>query len=108
RFGGSAEFQERSDGFIGLEELYGLEFKQVETLDSGIVYESLRTNNIDVADVYATDARIEAFDLQIIEDNKNLFPPYYAAPVVNKELLKKHPRSEEHTSELQSRFDLVC
>lgn len=105
RFGGSAEFQERSDGFIGLEELYGLEFKQVETLDSGIVYESLRTNNIDVADVYATDARIEEFNLQIIEDNKNLFPPYYAAPVVNKELLKKHPELRDILNSFADKID---
>ncbi|OFS61821.1 glycine betaine ABC transporter substrate-binding protein [Nosocomiicoccus sp. HMSC09A07] len=105
RFGGSAEFQERSDGFIGLQELYSLEFKQVETLDSGIVYESLRTNNIDVADVYATDARIEAFDLQIIEDNKNLFPPYYAAPVVNKELLKKHPELRDILNSFAGKID---
>src|SRR5699024_12517742 len=28
--------------------------------------------------------------------------------VVDTELLKRHFRSEEHTSELQSRFDLVC
>src|SRR5699024_10356128 len=89
RFGGSAELQERSDGFIGLEELYGYEFKQAKPQDSCIFYHYLLTNNINVTDVYSTDERIVAFDLQIIEEKKNLSPPYYAAPVVNKKLLKK-------------------
>ncbi|WP_246828773.1 glycine betaine ABC transporter substrate-binding protein [Nosocomiicoccus sp. HMSC067E10] len=60
---------------------------------------------MDVADVYATDARIEAFDLKVIEDDKNLFPPYYAAPVVNKELLKKHPELRDILNSFAGNID---
>src|SRR5699024_11732686 len=36
------------------------------------------------------------------------FPPFYSELTLCKPLLQTLTRSEEHTSELQSRFDLVC
>src|SRR5260370_5789149 len=41
-------------------------------------------------------------------DDRHYFPPYEAVPLVREDSLRRHPRSEEHTSELQSHLNLVC
>ena len=40
---------------------------------------------------FATDGRIAAYDLALLDDNRGFFPPYYAAPVVRRETLEAHP-----------------
>src|SRR5699024_11997484 len=62
------------------------------------------------------DSRIKlhGFELFDLEGNFQALPSYHYLPIPpgdNTTLfyaLKQNPRSEEHTSELQSRFDLVC
>lgn len=58
-----------------------------------------------MADVYATDARIEKFNLKVLEDDKMLFPPYYAAPTINKELLDENPELEDIINQLAGLID---
>jgi len=41
---------------------------------------------------FATDGRIPAFNLVVLEDDMRFFPPYFAAPVVRAELLAKAPK----------------
>src|SRR5699024_11713653 len=41
-------------------------------------------------------------------EHRALFPWAAAGDIANHTLPSTYPRSEEHTSELQSRFDLVC
>lgn len=105
KFGSSAEFLERSDGYKGIEEKYKVSFKDVQTMDSGVVYAALDSGDIDVADVYATDARIEKFNLKVLEDDKKLFPPYYAVPTINKELLSENPELEDIINQLAGLLD---
>lgn len=104
-FGSTAEFQERSDGYIGVQEQYGIEFSSVQTMDSGIQYAALQNEEIDVIDAYATDGRIEANNFVILEDNLGLFPPYYAAPVIRKDVLEEHPELEDIINQLSGRID---
>lgn len=104
-FGSSAEFLERSDGYKGIQDVYGVSFGNVQTMDSGVVYAALDSGEIDVADVYATDARIEKFNLKVLEDDKMLFPPYYAAPTINKELLDENPELEDIINQLAGLID---
>ncbi|HEV2831928.1 MAG TPA: glycine betaine ABC transporter substrate-binding protein, partial [Hanamia sp.] len=46
---------------------------------------------LDVISGYSTDGRLKAFDLVTLKDDKGIFPPYYAAPLVRKEILEKYP-----------------
>src|SRR5699024_12788226 len=48
-------------------------------------------NNLDVAVGYSTDGRIAAYDLKVLKDDKQFFPPYDASAVATNELLDKHP-----------------
>lgn len=104
-FGSTPEFQERSDGYVGIQEDYGIEFSSVQTMDSGIQYPSLANEEVDVIDAYATDGRIEANNFVILEDDLNLFPPYHAAPTVRKDLLDQYPELEDIINQLSGRID---
>lgn len=86
-----SEFLERADGYKGLETTYGLHFKTTKAMDAGLTYNAVKTGSADVNDAFATDGRIAAFNLIALKDDKHFFPPYYAAPVVRDETLKKHP-----------------
>lgn len=63
-------------------------------MEIGLVYDAINNQNMDIALGYSTDGRIDAYDLILLEDDKNLFPPYDASPVVNKKILKKYPQVE--------------
>lgn len=93
RPGFDAEFLERPDGYRGLIKHYGFEFSEKpKQMDPGLMYKALAEKGVDIIDGFATDGRIPAYDLQILEDDKNFFPPYYAAPLIRKESLTKYPQ----------------
>ncbi len=90
-FGCTHEFLERADGIKGLEAKYGIKFKQASGMDPGLIYTAVRDKRIDLTNGFATDGRIPAYGLKVLEDDKQFFPPYFGAPVVREDTLKKHP-----------------
>ncbi len=93
--GCTQEFLERPDGLKGLEKMYGFHFKATSGMDPGLTYAAARDKKVDVIDGFATDGRIPAFNLKVLRDDKQYFPPYFAAPVVRADVLKKHPEIGE-------------
>jgi glycine betaine/choline ABC-type transport system substrate-binding protein len=90
--GFTAEFMARQDGWPGLRERYQLAFRaQPRTLEAGLMYRAAQQSEVDVISAYATDGRIEKFDLVVLEDDQRFFPPYQAAPLVRRSTLAKHP-----------------
>lgn len=89
--GCTLEFNERQDGYPGMKKLYGLNFKDVKVVDGGLRYTALDNKKVDVVDAFSTEGLLKAFDLKVLDDDKKFFPPYYAAPIVNNSVLKKHP-----------------
>jgi osmoprotectant transport system permease protein len=90
-----AEFHVRPDGYPGLCRHYDLRLpRKPRQMDPGLMYKVLSEGAVDVIDAFATDGRIEAYDLFVLEDDKGYFPPYYAAPLVRDDTLKKHPELE--------------
>lgn len=47
---------------------------------------------MDVVLGYSTDGRIGSYNLQILEDDRQFFPPYDASLVATKEILEKYPK----------------
>jgi osmoprotectant transport system substrate-binding protein len=92
----NAEFYARDDGLRPLQEAYGFEFprERVRRMDSGLTYNALRDENVDVALVFATDGRNGAFNFRVLEDDQSFFPVYSLAPVVREETLQEHPDLE--------------
>lgn len=99
------EFLERDDGYKGIQKLYGINFKDVKAMDTGLMYSALKDSKADVAPAYATDGRIIAFDLKVLKDDKNFFPPYYAAPIIRNDTLTKHPELADALNSLAGKLD---
>jgi osmoprotectant transport system permease protein len=89
--GPTIEFSTREDGLVGLSKDYNLKFKNVKAIDGGLRYTALNNHKSDVIDAFSTDGLLEEFHLQVLKDDKNFFPPYYAVPTIKEETLKAHP-----------------
>ena len=103
-FGATIEFSARPDGVPGLTKHYGLGFKDLKGMDPGLVYKAIAEKQVDVISGFATDGRIPAFNLVVLEDDLKFFPPYYAAPVVRMELLSKAPQVPDILNKLAGRI----
>src|SRR6202012_5029113 len=88
--GFTPEFMGRQDGDIGLRNTYGLRIRTVVISDA-VMYKAIYEHRLDVISGYSTDGRLKAYDLVVLDDDKKIFPPYYAAPVIRKEVLNKYP-----------------
>ncbi len=104
-FGATQEFLVRPDGLPGLEEAYGFEFGGEQGLDPGLLYSALDKGDVDVISAFATDGRIPALDLVVLEDDMGYFPPYYAAPVVSQDLLNESPEVRDILNQLAGKID---
>ncbi|MGH1543574.1 MAG: glycine betaine ABC transporter substrate-binding protein [Arenicella sp.] len=96
------EFYKRPDGLKPLQKTYGFEFprSKVKRMDPGLVYTAVKEGNADIGLVYTTDGRIPAFDLTILDDTKEFFPPYNLTPIANKDVLEKNPGLADHLNQL--------
>lgn len=100
---GPPEFAEREDGLPGLKEAYGdFELQEYKAVDAGLRYEGLVNGEADVAVAFGTDGEISAFDLVVLEDDQNLFPPYQVAPVVRQDTLDANPAIADALNSLSS------
>jgi osmoprotectant transport system substrate-binding protein len=91
RAGSGYEFQTRADGYPALRRVYGIEFAEIRTMDLGLLYRALADRQVDVVVGSATDGPIEAMQLAILADDRRVFPPYEAAPVVRADALARFP-----------------
>jgi osmoprotectant transport system permease protein len=88
--GFTPEFMGREDGYLGLKSKYGLDIPTVVISDA-VMYKAAFEKKLDVISGYSTDGRLKAFDLVTLHDDQQIFPPYYAAPVVRSEVLGQYP-----------------
>jgi len=95
-FGAEGTFGERKDGLPGMEQVYGIKFKEfVQFAKLGIRYSALTSKQIDMSFGFSTDWQIEDEKLEVLEDDKNLFPPYYLVPIVRQDALEANPKIAE-------------
>lgn len=93
--GAGPEFRDREDGIPGLKQKYGMNFKSDQQLAIGLRYRALKDNQVQVVNGYATDGMISAMGLVRLTDDKQLWPPYFVAPVVRKDVIEKNPKLAE-------------
>ncbi|HEM5272981.1 TPA: ABC transporter permease/substrate-binding protein [Streptococcus suis] len=92
--GFSLEFNDREDGNLGLKHLYGLNLT-VKTMEPALRYEAIKNGDVQIVEAFSTDSKVVTYKLKILEDDKQLFPPYQAAPLLSKETLEKYPELEQ-------------
>lgn len=89
---GPPEFEVREDGLPGLRDAYGdFNLEEYKAVDAGLRYQGLLDGEADVAVAFGTDGEISAYNLVVLEDDKNLFPPYQIAPIVSQPALDEYP-----------------
>lgn len=103
RFGLSQEFLHRRDGWPALKQLYHLA-NEPRGLDHGLAYEALAAGQIDVMDVYTTDAKIGRYALRVLTDDRDFFPRYDALLLYRTDLPQRLPASWNAIKKLENRI----
>ena len=88
------EFASRDDGLPGMEKAYGMTIPpgNIKKMDAGIIYTQVsKSNSCLLGEVFTTDGRIKAMDLDVLADDKHFFPNYNAAPVIHTATFDKYP-----------------
>ena len=91
--GGPPECPERPFCLLGLEETYGLEFKEFTPLDAGgpLTVQALTGGQIQVGLLFTSDPAIAVNGFVLLEDDKQLQLADNLIPVVRKEVLDANP-----------------
>lgn len=103
--GFTLEFSDREDGYLGIQEVYGITFPNLTTMQAKLRYQAVESGDVNLVDAYSTDAEIKQFDLRVLEDDKNLFPPYQGAALLRKETLDEHPELEDILNKLENQIN---
>ncbi|MFV1969118.1 MAG: glycine betaine ABC transporter substrate-binding protein, partial [Pirellulaceae bacterium] len=91
-FGFGNEFMDREDGWPNLQRRpYDLPQRNVSGLDHDLAYRQLKLGAIDVIDAYTTDAKIQIYDLALLEDDLNYFPRYDAVLLYRAAFAERFP-----------------
>jgi osmoprotectant transport system substrate-binding protein len=86
---GTPECRQRLDCLLGLQQVYGLDFKKFTPVDIALRHEVLAKGQADVSIVFTTDPQIERENEVLLEDDKGMFPPFNSTLVVRKEVADK-------------------
>ena len=103
RIGLSHEFLGRADGWPGLARRYKLPQHPVG-LDHGIAYEALAKRQVDVIDIYSTDAKIRQYGLAVLRDDAHYFPSYQAVLLYRLDVARRFPQAWQALRSLQGRI----
>ena len=105
RLGLSQEFIGRADGWPGLKQTYDLPFATPRGLDHGLAYEAIDQRQVDVIDIYSTDAKIDKYGLTVLADDRHYFPPYDAVLLYRADLPQRLPRTWQALARLEGSID---
>jgi len=92
------EFASRDDGLPGMQKKYGMKLpaSNIQKMDAGIIYTQVsESDSCLLGEVYTTDGRIKAMNLDVLEDDKQFFPNYNAAPALHTKTLEEYPEIAE-------------
>jgi len=103
KFGMSHEFINRADGWPGVKSTYGLT-QAPRGIEHALAYEALATGQIDVTDIYSTDAKIDKYKLRVLDDDHGYFPRYDAVLLYRADLPKRLPRTWAALEQLRGKI----
>jgi osmoprotectant transport system permease protein len=70
---------------------YGLQFAELVTMDSTLMYSAVAAGEVDLITAFSSDGRIPAFDLVLLEDTRAALPPYDAVVLLGHDAEQRHP-----------------
>ena len=101
--GGDYEFFARPEWYA-VRDTYELEFADLRTMDSTLMYQAAAQRTVDVISAFSSDGRIEAYDLVVLDDDRGAIPPYDAVVLVSRRLSEKAPTVVEALGRLNDRI----
>ena len=99
----SQEFLHRKDGWPAVKGAYALPHA-ARGLDHGLAYEALSAGQVDVIDVYTTDAKIPRYNVRVLTDDLRFFPRYDAVVLYRLDLPQRFPRAWAAIQGLENRI----
>jgi osmoprotectant transport system permease protein len=105
RLGLSQEFIGRADGWAGLARKYALPFATPRGLDHGLAYQAIAEGQVDVIDIYSTDAQIGKYQMVVLADDLNYFPRYDAVLLHKTDLATRLPKTFAALAKLEGRIN---
>jgi osmoprotectant transport system substrate-binding protein len=103
-----SEFLKRPDGVPNIQKNYeGLKFGDVKIVNSigGPIYQGVLQGEGDAGVGFTTDSQLASDELVVMEDQKNIWPFYYPAPVVRSNVLEENPKMEEVLNSVSESLD---
>ncbi|HEY4602016.1 MAG TPA: osmoprotectant update ABC transporter permease/substrate-binding subunit OpuFB [Cerasibacillus sp.] len=104
KVGFTLEFSDREDGYRGIQKLYDIHFDNLVTMEPKLRYSAIESGDIQLIDAYSTDSELREYELTVLEDDKELFPPYQGAPLLRKETVEKYPEIETSLNKLAGKI----
>jgi osmoprotectant transport system substrate-binding protein len=74
------------------------------TMDLGLLYRALNSQQVDIIAGNSTDGPIAAYHLRVLADDKHYFPPYQAVPLVREEALRRWPQLRPALADLAGKI----
>lgn len=105
RIAAPAEFIERADAYPKLKRIYSLAFKEVAQMDPNLMYNAIGHGKVDAIVAFTTDGRLQQLGLIALDDDQNSAVPYFAAPVIRGEILRRYPEVKDALSQLAGSLD---
>jgi osmoprotectant transport system substrate-binding protein len=103
--GTDPECASRPDCLPQMKKIYGFTFDDIKQMEPTLMYEAIKNDEVDSITAYTTDARVDLFDLQILQDDKGAFPPYNAIIITTNEFSKENPEVVAILKRLHNRID---
>lgn len=73
-------------------------------MEPALRYQAMQRGEIQITDAYSTDSELREYDLLILQDKLQLFPPYQGAPLLRQETLQRHPELQTVLQRLAGRI----
>jgi len=98
------DFYQQSGGFPGVKKAYGLEIASAKTMEPSIRYKAIANGKVNLVDGYTTDPEVQEYNLVVLKDDKNFFPPYQGAPLMSEQFAVKHPEVKTSLDKLAGKI----
>jgi glycine betaine/choline ABC-type transport system substrate-binding protein len=86
---GTPECRQRLDCLLGLQKVYGLQFKKFTPVAIDLRHEVLAKGQADLSIVFTTDPQVKRNNEVLLDDDKNMFPPYNTMFLVRDDVVQK-------------------
>ncbi|MFA9429995.1 glycine betaine ABC transporter substrate-binding protein [Egicoccus sp. AB-alg2] len=104
-----ATFPTRDDGLPRIEEVYDFQWPTdviIGNMDFGVIYQSIAERDpCEIGEIFTTDGRILALDLQVLEDDQNGFISYLSAVQMMEATADEYPELLDLIAELGAPID---